>query len=71
MQARWPVGAVLGLGLLVGALAGGCATMTMDEKEHARSQRFATDADPKMMAEDVDLLLMLDRPSRLTQWHTK
>ncbi len=57
--------------LLLTTFQAGCATMTMDEKEHARSQRFSTDADPKMMAEDVDTLMMLDRPSRLTKWHTK
>ena len=80
-QARWML-----LGLATIWVAGGCAPRSTVPfyYPHARSRTFTEDPadhyqrigniaehDRKGLAEDLDLLFMTDRPSRLTRWHDR
>lgn len=39
------------------------------DREHVWSQ--TTDRDLRMLVDDIDSFLMMDRPSRLTKWQVK
>lgn len=52
----------------VGLLLTGCQTMTMDSEQHIRHYSRVADLNRRMLAEDVDALLLLDQPSSLTHY---
>ena len=54
---------------LTGLLAG--CTMVETPSEHARRWVNITDVNLRQASEDVDYILLLDRSSRLNQWHTR
>lgn len=55
------------LALLV--FAGGCKTLSRDGELQIRKYSRLSDLNRRMLAEDVDKYLLLDRPSRLTELH--
>jgi len=56
---------LLGLGVLLG----GCETLTRDVDQQYRHHSRLEDLHERLLAEDVDSVLLLDRPSRLTHWN--
>ncbi len=54
----------------VGLFSAGCQTMTTDKEQQIRKYSRIADLNRRMLAEDVDAIILLDRPSRLTHWHT-
>lgn len=72
----------LGLGVLALGGATGCwsagsrphtcmETLTETPDEHYHRSEMILDRDHKALAEDLDLLFMTDRPTRLSRWHGK
>jgi len=59
--------AILMVGLVV---ACGC-TLSMDEREHAHAIQQAADVDARLFVEDLDLLIMAERPTRLGKYHMR
>ncbi len=58
--------------LLLGAsLIAGCATMTQTPAEVRANYDRILDTQLRMMADDTNFALMIDRPSRLTRWQTR
>ena len=58
--------------LLVGvSMIAGCATMTQSPAEVRATYDRVLDSQMRMMAEDVNFALMIDRPSRLTRWQVR
>ncbi len=47
------------------------ANMTQSPHEHFNQVRNIAAQDGLMLSEDIDLLFMTDRPSRLNRWHTR
>ena len=50
-------------------LISGCQTMTMDKEQHIRHLSRVSAHHKRMLAEDVDSIFMINRPSRLSNWH--
>ena len=46
-------------------------TLSETPKEHQHRLRSVRDRDRRAIAEDIDLLLLNDRPTRLTRWHDR
>lgn|GEM_PF-1961984 len=46
-------------------------TLTQSGKDHEHSVIQVLRQDERSLAEDLDLLFMTDRPSRLNRWHSK
>ena len=60
------------LGLLAGlALTVGCATVTMTREENLASQRQIANLDMRQMADDCNLIWLVDRQPRMTKWQTR
>jgi len=47
------------------------ATLSETPAEHAQRVRMVQERDRRALAEDLDLLFMTDRPTRLTRWHDR
>ena len=47
----------------------GCQTLSKSKEQQIRKYSRISELNRRMLAEDVDKYLLLDRPSRLTQWH--
>jgi len=47
------------------------STLTQSPHEHLQDVATVTDRDTRALIEDLDLLFMTDRPTRLTRWHTR
>jgi len=72
---------VVGSGLTICALATGCSsaayphsrmdTLAQDPHEHEHSVSMSLEQDRRALAEDLDMLFMTDRPTRLTRWHSR
>ncbi|MDO8629008.1 MAG: hypothetical protein Q7R41_00810 [Phycisphaerales bacterium] len=76
---------VLGCGLMICAFATGCSskamatayphsrteTLAQDPHEHLHAVSMSVEQDRRALAEDLDLLFMTDRPTRLTRWHSR
>ena len=64
--------AVFACALLVSAI-GGCATPTLTKSphDHAHQWRKVERRDRLAINEDIDFVLLTDRPSRLTRWHDR
>ncbi len=50
--------------------AGG-ATLTQSSREHRQAISIVSDRDSHALIEDLGLLFMTDRPTRLTRWQTR
>jgi len=61
---------LLGLMLVaaVGLILSGCETMTRDSEMQIRKYSRIAEINRRLLAEDIDAILLLDQPSRLTQW---
>lgn len=70
----------------LGSLAAGCAsnarmrlhnpharyeTVAETGEEHEHRVKSSWDHDRRALVDDLDLLFMTDRPSRLTKWHSR
>ena len=55
--------------VLVAVCIGGCQTMTRDSDQQAQKYSRISELNRRMLAEDIDAILLLDRPSNLTPWH--
>ena len=76
---------VVGCGLTICAFAAGCSstamatayphssmdTLAQDPHEHQHAVSMSLEQDRRALAEDLDLLFMTDRPTRLTRWHSR
>ncbi len=75
---------LIGLGLIGIGLSTGCATMgrvfyphrnletlAMSPDEHRSQVDSIIRADRRGLANDLDLLFMTDRPTRLSRWHDR
>jgi hypothetical protein len=47
----------------------GCQTMTRDPDQQIRKYSRISEMNRRMMADDLDALLLLDRGSNLTPWY--
>lgn len=47
----------------------GMESLSSTSAEHRQAGWAAAERDRKALAEDLDLLFMTDRPTRLTKWH--
>ena len=56
--------------LLVVSLVG-CQTPIHDEEQQVRQYSKMSELNRRMLAEDIDHILRLERPSRLSQWHVR
>ncbi len=67
---RWIV--LVSVGAVCWALQVGCrGNMTQTPAEIAHTQRRIVDIESRELEEDLELFLMMDRPSRLTRWQTE
>lgn len=49
----------------------GCQTVTRNKEEQIRKYSRISDLNRRMLAEDMDAILLLDRPSSLTRWNVR
>ena len=49
----------------------GCQTPVRDEEQQVRQYSKMSELNRRMLAEDIDHILLLERPSRLSQWHVR
>ena len=49
----------------------GSATLTQSSQEHRQAISVVGDQNSRTLVEDLDLLFMIDRPTRLTRWQTR
>ncbi len=63
------------IGLLVGAavvgLSTGCATLTQTPKEAGNTVKSSWATDVRAIADDWNMIWMVDRQTHLTRWHTR
>jgi hypothetical protein len=59
---------VFALAIVAGLWSAGCETMTRDSDQQIRKYSRISDINRRMLAEDVDTILLLDAPSSLTHW---
>lgn len=50
------------------ALQTGCETLNMSKSEHQHLYERDVYHDVRTLPDDIDLLFMLDRPTRLSRW---
>ncbi len=46
-------------------------TLSMSSEEHFQEISNVADRDARALYDDLDLLFMTDRPTRLTRWHSR
>lgn len=63
--------ALIGLGLIVLTGVSGCASLTQSAKDRKQQNRHVMRHDWLAMQEDIDLLLLNERTTRLTRWHDR
>ena len=52
------------------ASQGGCSqTQSYEEREHIWAR--TTEMDLRQLVEDIDYLMLMDRPTRLSRWHER
>jgi len=54
--------------LLLGLFLGGCQSLTMDETQQANNYSRIADHNRRMLTDDMNAILLLDRASNLTPW---
>ena len=62
--------ALSGLLTLAGFL-GGCQTLSSDKEMQIRKYSRISDLNRRMLHEDVEAIMLLDRPSNLSRWHVR
>ncbi len=50
-------------------IIGGCQTLTTTPEEQSRKYSRISNLNRMMFNEDIDNILLLDKPSQLTRWH--
>ncbi len=50
-------------------MIGGCQTLTNTPEEQNRKYSRISNLNRMMFNEDIDNILLLDKPSQLTRWH--
>ncbi|MEW6250703.1 MAG: hypothetical protein AB1716_08635 [Planctomycetota bacterium] len=68
MQKRMLIGLLASVGLL---LASGCATLTMTPEESANMTKSVVRTDMRALADDWNMIWLMDHQTRLTRWHTR
>ncbi len=61
--------AFLAVVMSVGFVSGGCQSTTHSGKQQIRKYSRLSNMQSMMLADDIERMLLLDRPTRLTQWH--
>lgn len=69
MNRRWLNVMLLGLLMLTWGAVTGCQTLTQSAAQNAHMVDTNINIDTRELAADVDMVLLLDRNCRLTQWH--
>jgi hypothetical protein len=62
-------GVLIAAVLCIAGFLAGC-TVTETAAEHDRRIRRQTDLQWRMMMDDIDAVLLLDRSSKLSEWYT-
>ncbi|MBN2375362.1 MAG: hypothetical protein JXD22_03105 [Sedimentisphaerales bacterium] len=62
---------IAALVLTMGFVLSGCQTMTRDSEQQIQKYSRVSDMNRRMLAEDVDAIMLLDEPSSLSWWHTR
>ena len=62
---------IAALVLTLGFALSGCQTTTRDSEQQIQKYSRISDMNRRMLAEDVDALLLLDEPSSLSWWHVR
>ena len=57
--------------LSLGTFLVGCQTMTKDSEQNIQRYNRMADLHRRMINEDIEHILLLDRTSRLTRWHLR
>lgn len=57
--------------LFVGSLFAGCQSVTRDDQQNIRRYSRIADLNRRMLTDDMDALLLLDRPSMLSDWYIR
>jgi hypothetical protein len=57
--------------LSLGVFMMGCQTLVRDKEQQIRKYSHVSDFNRRMLAEDIDYLLLLDRPSMLSSWNIR
>lgn len=65
---KFLIGLVLAVGVSVFM---GCETMTNGSEQQITKYSRIAELNRRMLAEDVDAILLLDRPSILTPWYVR
>jgi hypothetical protein len=60
---------IFGLIVVVCLWSTGCQTLTRDSDQEIRNYSLVADLNRRMLTEDVDSMLLLDKPSSLNKWH--
>ena len=55
--------------MAVGFVSGGCQSTTHSKEQQIRKYSRVSGLQSMMLADDIERMLLLDRPSRLSQWH--
>ena len=58
----------VGGALMLSAMSSGC-TMNKSQAQHAHQIDTVVDYESRQLVEDIDYLLLIDHPSRLTKWY--
>ncbi|MBN1844768.1 MAG: hypothetical protein JW810_03730 [Sedimentisphaerales bacterium] len=57
--------------MAIGSMLAGCQTMAHDQKQQIRKYSHISEVNRRLLAEDIDKYLLLDKPSRLTRWYIR
>lgn len=57
--------------LCVGFCLSGCQTMVHTKDEQIRKYSRMSDINSRLLAEDIDAILLLDQSTRLSRWHLR
>jgi hypothetical protein len=57
--------------LCVGVCLTGCSTMVNTEEEQIRKYSRMSEMNRRLLAEDIDTILLLDRSTKLSRWHLR
>ena len=55
--------------LILTICLGGCQSLSRDKQQQIRKYSRISDLNRRMLVEDLDKIILLDRPSRLSEWH--
>jgi len=57
--------------LCVGFCLTGCQTMVRTKEEQIRKYSRMSDINRRLLAEDIDTILLLDKSTQLSRWHLR